>query len=155
MGNGKEKVTTILNTVMSKMNEEQTVFIGAASGYLFIGTMKEFRADFPAIEAEADEALRNTTKKINELIEEINAAISEENEHLDGVKLNDIQRNLTEVKKTLREREVLEVYEKILDGNESGTAVIIRGSERGKYWFKKEYEEKRVVLDEDDEDEDE
>lgn len=153
MENGKGKVTTILDTVMSKMSEEKTVFIGAASGYLFIGTMKEYRADFPAIEAEADEALKNTTKKINELIEEINAAISEENEHLDGIKLNEIQRNLTEVKKTLREREVLEVYEKILDGNESGTAVIIRGSERGRYWFRKEYEEKRGFQDEEDDDE--
>lgn len=153
MENGKGKVTTILDAVMSKMSEEKTVFIGAASGYLFIGTMKEYRADFPAIEAEADEALKNTTKKINELIEEINAAISEENEHLDGIKLNEIQRNLTEVKKTLREREVLEVYEKILDGNESGTAVIIRGSERGRYWFRKEYEEKRGFQDEEEDDE--
>lgn len=153
MENGKGKVTTILDAVMSKMSEEKTVFIGAASEYLFIGTMKEYRADFPAIEAEADEALKNTTKKINELIEEINAAISEENEHLDGIKLNEIQRNLTEVKKTLREREVLEVYEKILDGNESGTAVIIRGSERGRYWFRKEYEEKRGFQDEEEDDE--
>lgn len=153
MENGKGKVTTILDAVMSKMSEEKTVFIGAASGYLFIGTMEEYRADFPAIEAEADEALKNTTKKINELIEEINAAISEENEHLDGIKLNEIQRNLTEVKKTLREREVLEVYEKILDGNESGTAVIIRGSERGRYWFRKEYEEKRGFQDEEEDDE--
>lgn len=153
MENGKGKVTTILDAVMSKMSEEKTVFIGAASGYLFIGTMKEYRADFPAIEAEADEALKNTTRKINELIEEINAAISEENEHLDGIKLNEIQRNLTEVKKTLREREVLEVYEKILDGNESGTAVIIRGSERGRYWFRKEYEEKRGFQDEEEDDE--
>ena len=153
MENGKGKVTTILDAVMSKMSEEKTVFIGAASGYLFIGTMKEYRADFPAIEAEADEALKNTTKKINELIEEINAAISEENEHLDGIKLKEIQRNLTEVKKTLREREVLEVYEKILDGNESGTAVIIRGSERGRYWFRKEYEEKRGFQDEEEDDE--
>lgn len=153
MENGKGKVATILDAVMSKMSEEKTVFIGAASGYLFIGTMKEYRADFPAIEAEADEALKNTTKKINELIEEINAAISEENEHLDGIKLNEIQRNLTEVKKKLREREVLEVYEKILDGNESGTAVIIRGSERGRYWFRKEYEEKRGFQDEEEDDE--
>ncbi len=145
--------STVLNAVMSKFDEDRTVFIGASCGYLFIGTLKEYRVDFPKIEKEADEELKKTTFKINELIEEINAEISEENENSDGVKLNAILKKITEVKTKLRDRSVLEVYEKILDGNESGTAVIIRGSERGRYWLKKEYEEKRVVQDEDDEEE--
>lgn len=133
----------VLNAVMAKMDEEKTVFIGAASGYLFIGSVKEYKVDFPKIEKEADEALKNTTAKINELIGEINAAIKEENERPDGVKLKKILQNVTDAKTKLRDREVLEVYDKLLGGNESGTAVIIRGAENGRYWFRKEYEEKR------------
>lgn len=133
----------VLNAVMAKMEEDKTVFIGAASGYLFIGSVKEYEVDFPEIEKKADEALKKTTSKINELIAKINAAINEENERPDGIKLNEILQNVKEVKTKLRDREVLEVYDKLLGGNESGTAVIIRGTENGKYWFRKEYEERR------------
>ncbi|MBR6507493.1 MAG: hypothetical protein IKT37_07845 [Clostridia bacterium] len=152
--NKEKERSMVLNAVMSKFDEDRTVFIGASCGYLFIGTLKEYRVDFPKIEKEADEELKKTTIKINELIDEINAEISEENENTDGVKLNAILKKLTEVKTKLRDREVLEVYDKILNGNESGTAVIIRGSERGRYWLKKEYEEKRGgIPDEEDEEE--
>ena len=45
---------------------------------------------------------------------------------------------------------MIETYEKTLSGEESGIAVIIKGAEHGKYWFKREYDKKQIQADDED-----
>ena len=143
----KDNQVSILKEFMSSIAPDKTVFIGAASGYLFIGDLKAYKADFPKLEEEADKALKKSTESANKLIHELNKKIDEENEHADGALMPKIQNELFMTKKTLSEREIIETYEKILDGEESGLAVIIKGSEHGKYWFKREYDKKMIQPD--------
>lgn len=132
-----------LEEFMEKVDENETLFIGATSGYLFIGNVKRFREDFPKISRKAHRELENANRKLIALINETNDLIAKENEERDGTKLPSIRCNLQEIKRDLFKRKVLDSYEKILEGEESGRAVIISGTESGSFWFKKEYEERR------------
>lgn len=148
----KIKPAEILKDIISRISPDETLFIGAASGYLFIGNLEKFRADFPALEKEADKALKKNTERINDIIDEVNGLIDEENRELDGVVLNKIQKNLEKTKKLLTERKVLDSYARVLENEESGTAVIIKGAEYGRYWFKSEYDKQKIAPEDEDED---
>lgn len=139
---GKEMFRSMtLSSLMQKMAANETIFIGAASGFLFIGNLECYKEKFAELEEEADKALNKQTNSVNRLISDINKEIEKENKDRDGTHIAKIQSDLLNVHKKLRERKVLDCYKKILEGDESGTAIIIRGSEMGRYWFKHEFEE--------------
>lgn len=141
----------ILDEAIARLDQGQTFFIGASSGWILIGD-------------------RNTYER---RIEALSGAIYEEHGKRYTSYLNRLQMALKEPKKTyairmgnhtyyrsyksyvkslsrmlklyesvylqyvpLRERLVLDVYNKYVD---KGTAIIIEGQERGAYWLESEY----------------
>ena len=137
----KKNIT--LNELMKDAKPGTNYFIGAASGFIFCGTIKTYRADFEAISQECTKALIEREKTINRSIKHINASIQLENEACEGEYLPEINGALSITNKSLFERKVIDCYKKILQEEESGYAVIIRGAEHGDFWFKGEYDKKR------------
>ena len=134
----KEKNT--LDRFMELYAKDRTVFVGAASGYLFIGDLETYKRDIKSLDAQAKDALEKRTRLVAKLVEEVNKLIREENERGDGTKFPIIEEKLSEIKAGISERRVVESYQKILRGVEAGTACIISGNEHGKYWLKSEYD---------------
>lgn len=137
-----------LEELMKRVDPKETVFIGAASGYLFIGNLDTYKADFDQINADIMAKDNSIVETCNEAIDQLNQEIERFNTFGDGEELRSIKSKLDKIKKSLYQREVVDVYRKMMKGDDAGIAVIIRGGEPGKYWFKEEYDNKEGEYDE-------
>lgn len=130
-----------LEKLMSEVSDQnKTYFIGALNGYLFIGNIKQFQTDFRKISEECQQRIIDSKKNINKKISEINKLIDKENETAEGKYIRKIDNLMNLVARSLYERNVIETYEKLSTAPDDGIAVIISGTESGKYWFKDEYD---------------
>lgn len=136
----KNKEPQVLDEFMKLWGEDHMVFVGALSGYIFIGNLTAYKRDIAKLDAQAKAALERKTNQVRLMVDDVNKLIDEENEHGDGVNLPRIDRAFSEIKTGISQRRIIETYEKVLDGAESGVAVIIAGAEVGKYWLKSEYD---------------
>lgn len=135
----EDKEPSILDQYMKGIKPDEVVYIGSGSGYLFIGTLKQYKVDFEQISDDCTKQLNKTVARLNGLVEHINEEIDKANQDLDGHELPKIKERLTKTKKTLYERIVLDSYKKVME-DEPGTAIIIRGSENGRFWLRSEYD---------------
>ena len=136
----EEKEPMILDKYMKNIKPNENIYIGSGSGYLFIGTLRQYKIDFDKISQDATRQLNKTIERLNALVEHINQEIDKANQELDGHNLPKIKERLTRTKKSLYERIVLDSYKKVMV-DEPGTAIIIRGSENGRFWLRSEYEQ--------------
>ena len=136
----KEEPKTSLDELMEHADAEETFFVGASTGYIFIGTVATYKEDIEKISSRCVKALNNEAKLINNEINEVNKLLLLENDEQAGVEYPAIRYKLRQITKGLQKRKVIETYQKILEDEEAGTAVIIRGLEGGRFWFKKEYD---------------
>lgn len=135
----KKNVT--LEKLMSEVSDRnKNYFIGVANGYLFIGNIKQFQTDFRRISEECQQKIIENKKNINKKIVEINALIDKENKNIEGKYISKIDNLMALVARSLYERNVIETYEKLSAAPDDGIAVIISGTEPGKYWLKDEYD---------------
>ena len=113
-------------------------FLGGkkSNAFFWIGTQKQYTEEISSLSEEMHRALTDAVARCEDDIKKTQA------------RLIALEKQLKKKKRAvekwipLKEREVVETYDKTAPGEE-GTAVLISGSTGGVYWFKDEYEKVR------------
>lgn len=133
------KLTEFLETVA----EDEYVYLGAMSGYLWIGKPAEIIEKLPSLDADYTERIRGNTKKNDWRIRETEGLLTKNDDpYVERRLIKELERlNKRKTKLAERlekripfgEREVRDVYRRRLV-EPVGTCVIIKGREFGDYW---------------------
>lgn len=107
-----------------------------ANAFFWIGTKEQYLEEMSSVSDEMHRALTDAVERCEEDIQKTKARLVMLEKQLKKKK------RAVEKWVPLKEREVVETYDKTAPGEE-GTAVLISGSTGGVYWFKDEYEKVR------------
>lgn len=132
---------------MSKLNEVvrehpfETLFIGSASAFFFIGDFEEYEKEIDQISERYKEVFDTSLKSAEREWKYFRYYMPKDHpqyeiKHAAYLKAK-LKKQYFDEHPNLREREVVKMYPSILD---PGTIIIIEGYEAGKYWLKSEYE---------------
>ena len=141
----------ILDEAITRLDQGQTFFIGASSGWIFIGNRNAYERRIEALSGAIYEEHR---KRYTSYLNRLQMALKEPKKtyairmgnHTYYRSYKSYVKSLSRMLKLyesvylqyvpLRERLVLDVYNKYVD---RGIAIIIEGQERGPYWLESEY----------------
>lgn len=143
-----------LDRTVSKLPPQETLYIGSASGFFFIGTVTEFERKIDGITDRYRESFRKTAisheNRLHGMTHECLKKKDDENAFEFAQRLIDLGEAIKREIKTadkarkrnaeftdIRDRKVSDIYEK---GIYHGIAIIVDGAENGGYWTKEEWE---------------
>lgn len=155
-----------LNEVVMQQKDDELLYIGAGSNYLFIGTKEEYFKDIEGISNHYYDTNRRFFEKRKADLywcqnNPIKVLYRVGMKYMDSYQLDVEQRfkrmrnllsGVIELKTYLdnfvpfEDREVVEISRKELF--EPGTRLLITGRETGRWWFRKEYQTKTVQISE-------
>lgn len=139
--------------------DDVDIFIGASSGWLFIGNKMQYENEIDAL---SEAIYEKHEKRYNSYTNRLQMVLKEPKKtyaiHINGGtyyrSYKSYVKSLSRMMKLyegiylnyvpLRQRNVLDIYMK---DAEEGVAIIIEGQENGPYWTKGEQNEKRILRD--------
>ena len=155
---------TTLDEAVTALNDNVDLFIGAASGFFFIGTKKDYQEMIDGISDKYFMQFENSANKCKLRLKSSRQQMSNlkmiegetDSEFADRIfqslknyqlEISALDNAITRVKTfvPLRNRIVTELYKKKY---EDGTAIIVEGYEDGKFWLKEEWERNNEPIDE-------
>lgn len=145
-----------LKNAIEAMDDDTVIFVGSKTGFVFIGTKEEWKRDKDKINAWCETFTRNEVEMATESWEKtIFCGLPKRDEYTNYdrwakdsfeaiVKLGNAQKRLIEARRALKKykelenRLVAEEYDRTVP-DDYGHVFIVKGTEIGKYWLRKEY----------------
>ena len=141
-----------LDEAVKKMDDDEIIHIGSASGFVYIGTKQQYEQMIDSISDRCHkffkDAKKRYTRKIKNYSEKLKSIDKESETYEKESRMitECIQRYKRYLKqvcgvlerfKPMRERSVKEIYKRI---SKDGIVITMEGDETGKYWSKDEWD---------------
>ena len=128
-----------LKEALEDITDETVIYIGARTGWLYIGTKREYVANYEEINRKNEKELNDKIKELEESIPKTNGQVARSTMKKMLYKLYQIKEQMTD----LYSRKVRFQYEGIKD---KSWRIIIEGDEVTRVWMREEYEEMKGIF---------